>query len=181
MSSMRTATVVPNEVGTGGLGRRNDVNLNAAFGGSPIGKTRTYNEEAVYNAGVSTLNGGGGPGDRIPNINVVNGLIDDHGYYGFASRVDLNYGQAPLETTQLGGEGLPASPYIPNLASPGPGSVSPGDQPEYVGTLPIAGNEYGSGLGGVVSPSFTTPGIASQKIGSYISGRSYVGSDGMTS
>ena len=63
MSSMRTATVVPNEVGTGGFGRRNDVNLNAAFGGSPIGKTRTYNEDAVKNAGISVLNGGGGPGD----------------------------------------------------------------------------------------------------------------------
>lgn len=180
---MRTATVVPNEVGTGGLGRRNDVNLNAAFGGSPIGRFKPYNNETVLNAGISTLNGGGGPGDDIPNINVRNGLIDDHGYYGFPSSVDLNYGQAPLETTQVGGEGLPASPYIPNLASPGPGSVSPSDQPEYVGTLPLAGNEYGSGMGGIVSPSTTTPSIASQKIGigTYISGRSYAGSDGMTS
>jgi|688.fasta_scaffold11417_3 hypothetical protein len=181
MSSMRTATVVPNEVGTGGFGRRNDVNLNAAFGGSPIGKTRTYNEDAVKNAGISVLNGGGGPGDAIPNIDVRNGLVDDHGYYGLTEKFDLNYGSVPLETTQIGGEGLPASPYVPNLASPGPGSVSPSDQPEYVGNLPIPGNEYGSGMGGIVSPSATTPSIASQKIGSYISGRSYVGSDGMTS
>ena len=181
MSSMRTATVVPNEVGTGGFGRRNDVNLNAAFGGSPIGKLRTYNEATVMDAGIAALNGGAGPGDAVPNIDVRNGLIDDHGYYGFSEKIDLNYGAVPLETTQVGGEGLPASPYIPNLASPGPGSVSPSDQPEYNGSLPIAGNEYGSGLGGIVSPSFTTPSIASQKIGSYISGRSYIGSDGMTS
>ena len=77
--------------------------------------------------------------------------------------------------------GLPATPYIPNLASPGPGSVNASDQPVYTGDLPDANlnSEFGSGLGGLVSPHETTPKIASQELlGTFISGRSFLGSDG---
>ena len=147
-------------------------------GDMPQGSYETSCEEAVRNAGVAALNGGGGPGDSIPNIGVSNGVINDGGY-AFGS-YDLNFGAAPdLETVAVGGEGLPASAYVPNLTSPGPGSTAPQDQPEYVGTLPEKGNEYGSGVG-AESPSISTPQIASQKIGSYIMGRSYLGSDGRT-
>lgn len=176
MPTLRTATVVPQgPPGDGGFGHRNDVNIRSMFR-SPLGTT--YSEEAVRNAGVAALNGGGGPGDSIPNIGVSNGVINDGGH-AFGS-YDLNFGAAPdLETVAVGGEGLPASAYVPNLTSPGPGSTAPQDQPEYVGTLPEKGNEYGSGVG-AESPSISTPQIASQKIGSYIMGRSYLGSDGRT-
>jgi hypothetical protein len=176
MSSVKFATVVPQGVpGTGGYGHRNDVNLSAMFA-TPVGTT--YSEEAVRNAGISALNGGGGPGDSIPNIGVTNGVINDAGY--MFGTFDLNYPDTPdLDTVATGGEGLPASAYVPNPASPGPGSTIPQDQPEYTGNIPEKGEEYGVGLG-AVSPSVTTEKIASQTIGSYILGRSYLGSDGRT-
>lgn len=176
MPTLRTATVIPQgPPGEGGFGHRNDVNIRAMFR-SPVGTT--YSEEAVRNVGIAAFNGDGGPGDSIPNIGVRNGIINDGGH-AFGS-YDLNYSGAPdLETVAVGGEGLPASAFVPNLASPGPGSTAPQDQPEYVGSLPTKGEEYGSGVG-AESPSASSPQIASQKIGSYILGRSYAGSDGRT-
>lgn len=176
MSSVKYGTVVPLGIpGEGGFGHRSDVNLSAMFA-TPVGTT--YSEEAVRNAGLSALNGAGGAGDSIPNIGVSLGIVNDGGY-AFGS-FDLNFSGVPdLETVAVGGEGLPASPYVPNPASPGPGSVSPYDIPEYTGVLPVKGDEYGFGLG-AVSPSETSPNIAGQTIGSYIRGRSYIGSDGRT-
>jgi hypothetical protein len=176
MSTLRTATVIPQgPPGEGGFGHRSDVNIRAMFR-TPVGTT--YSEEAVRNAAVAAFNGAGGPGDSIPNIGVSNGVINDGGH-AFGS-FDLNYTNAPdFSTVLVGGEGLPASPYVPNLASPGPGSTSPSDQPEYLGNIPEARAQYGSGMGSAVAPSTTAPGISSQKIGAYISGRSYRGSDGI--
>lgn len=176
MSSVKFGTVKALGVpGTGGYGHRSDVNLSAMFA-TPVGTT--YSEEAVTNAGIAALNGAGGAGDSIPNIGVSSGVINDGGYM-FGS-FDLNFSNAPdLETVAVGGEGLPASPYVPNPASPGPGSVSPSDQPEYTGNLPEKGDQFGSGMGSV-SPSVTAEGIKNQTIGSYIKGRSYLGSDGIT-
>lgn len=176
MSSVKFGTVVPlGTPGEGGYGHRSDVNLTAMFA-TPVGTT--YSETAVRNAGISALNGGGGPGDSIPNIGVSSGVINDGGY--MFGTFDLNFTNAPnFDTVETGGEGLPASPYVPNPASPGPGSVQPQDQPEYTGVLPEKGNEYGFGLG-AISPNITTEGIRGQTIGSYLLGRSYAGSDGRT-
>ncbi len=176
MSSVKFATVVPQGVpGLGGLGHRNDVNISAMFA-TPVGTT--YSEEAVKNAAISALNGNGGPGDSIPNIGVAGGVINDAGY--MLGTFDLHFPGTPdLATVETGGEGKPASPFVPNPASPGPGSVLPQDQPEYLGTVADKGEQFGSGLG-AVSPSETTSKIASQTIGSYILGRSYLGSDGRT-
>lgn len=176
MSSVKYATVVPQGVpGEGGYGHRSDVNLSAMFA-TPVGTT--YSETAVRNAGIAALNGNGGPGDSIPNIGVSSGIINDGGYtFG---TFDLNFSNTPdLGTVATGGEGLPASAYVPNPASPGPGSVQPADQPEYTGNIPERGNEYGSGIGSM-SPSDSSPKIATQTIGSYLMGRSYLGSDGRT-
>lgn len=176
MSSVKYATVVPQGVpGEGGYGHRNDVNLSAMFA-TPVGTT--YSETAVKNAGIAALNGAGGPGDSIPNIGVSSGVINDGGY-AFGS-FDLNFSSAPdLASVATGGEGLPASAYVPNPASPGPGSVIPSDQPEYTGVVPTRGDEYGSGIGSQ-SPSESSSKIATQTIGSYLMGRSYLGSDGRT-
>ena len=88
-----------------------------------------------------------------------------------------------ISQVETGGGGLPASPYIPNLTSPGPGSVSATDQPVFNGELPSQENnvEFGSGLGGTASPAETSKNIAQQTIlETYISGKSYAGSDGQT-
>ncbi len=179
MASHRQATVVAfGPAGTGGMGHRTDANLKAAFKYSPL--YNEYSEATVLNAGIATLNGDGGPGDSIPNIGVTNGVINDGGHtFGSYSLNYNNAGGPPdQDTAPTGGGGLPASGYIPNLSSTVPGDISPSQQPVYAGTLPSAGTEYGVGLGGLAKPVETTPNVASQKIGSYIKGRSYAGSGG---
>jgi hypothetical protein len=173
----RTATVSPfGPVSpTPSLGRRGDNNIRACFPASPL--QREYNTTTVENVGNAALLGNGGPGDSVPNIGVSNGVVNDGGY--FYGTFNLNYNGSPnLDDVATGGEGLPASPYVPNPTSPGPGSVNPYDVAPYTGPLPRAHTLYGVGLGGTVSPSNTTEGVSGNKIGQFISGRSYNGSDG---
>ena len=70
---------------------------------------------------------------------------------------------------------------MPNVTSPGPGSINAADQPKFEGELPDPATRlnFGSGLGNTASPSKTSKDIAKQTIlGNYISGRSFPGSDG---
>ena len=180
MPSHRQATVAPfGPAGTGGLGHRTDANLKAAFQYSPL--YSEYTETTVLNAGISALNGNGGAGVSIPTIGVSEGGVVNDGGHTFGT-YSLNYdnagGPPDQSVVPTGGGGLPASGYIPNLSSTVPGDISPTQQPEYAGTLPEAGVEYGVGLGGLAKPVETTPNVASQTIGSYIKGRSYLGSGG---
>jgi len=177
MATSRQSTVVAfGPPGNGGQGHRDDLRLRASFPASPLYKDE-YTEETVSDIGIASLNGNNGPGDSIDNIGVKNGVINDAGHtFGTFS---LNFVGAPdLADVVTGGQGLPASPYLPNPTSPGPGSVFPSDQDAFEGTLPEGGVEFGSGLGGTVSPSETSPNIAAQSIGEYLSNRSYQGSGG---
>lgn len=179
MPAHRQATVVAfGPPGTGGLGHRTDANLKAAFKYSPL--YNEYSESTVLNAGISALNGGGGPGDGIPNIGVTAGVINDggHTFGSYSLNYDNEGGPPDQSRVVTGGGGLPASGYVPNLSSTVPGDISPSQQPVYAGTLPSPGVEYGVGLGGLAKPVETTPNIASQKIGSYLKGASYRGSGG---
>ena len=151
------------------FGTRSDINLRSSFGASPIYKGEITNAERKSLFQEEALDGV-----------VVNGL----GLNSF-DRDFKGTTQDPvpvLEDVETGGGGLPASPFIPNLTSPGPGSVNAADQPEFNGNLPDPDQniEFGSGLGGLVSPAETSERIAQQTIGNYISGKSYAGSDGST-
>lgn len=175
MASTKQQTVTASKVESGGSGRRNDVNLKASFGGSPL--YNEYNDEAVENLCKAVLQGNGGPGTSVPNIGVdANGVVNDSGYmFGLH---DLNYIDAPnLEEVETGGGGLPSTPFTPNISSPGAGSVHYADIPEYKGEAHKASQQFGSGLGGTASPSVTSKGISAQTLGDYVSGESYDGSD----
>ena len=74
---------------TGGLGNRNQSNLKAIFPSSPIYKPNEYTPTAAENVGIATLNGGGGPGDSVPDVGVANGVVDDGGY--MYNQVDLRF------------------------------------------------------------------------------------------
>ena len=168
MPEQRQTIVKPPIVTQKPKGTRKDNNLRSSFANSPIFKgeisdderKKTFQELAldgvvVNGHGVNSYNRDftGTTKDPVPNLNEV----------------------------ETGGGGLPASPFIPNLTSPGPGSLNASDQPEFTGDLPDAefNVEFGSGMGGLVSPSETSSEIAKQGVlGTYISGRSYQGSDG---
>ena len=146
------------------LGARSETNARSIFSKSPIYQGEISDDERKQYYVDNCLNG-----------TVING----HGVNSF--NLDFKGTNQPvpnLEDVETGGQGKPASPFVPNLTSPGPGSVSANDQEEYAGELPSSSPEFGSGLGGTVSPSQTSEQISSQKLGDYITGRSYQGSDG---
>lgn len=156
---MLTTLPVPNK----SKGARKELNLRNSFPDSPIFKNEiTDDERKVFFQ------------EKVLDATIIGGN-------GFNS-VNLNYVDSPnLEEVETGGGGLPASPYMPNLTSPGPGSFNAADQPVFNGEIIDKNNRnnWGTGLGSVVSPSQTSKEIGKFSIlKSYISGRSYQGSDG---
>ena len=168
MPSFKTTTVKSKLPGSNPLGNRNHSRIRAAFPNSPlpIGKN-VYNEEYLKNLAEAVLKGNGGDGETFAGASVSGGVVNDSGYM-FGS-FDLNYSESPdLDTVVTGGGGLPASPYVPNLASAE--GANPASQPEYLGDLPLRSNNFGSGPGGDVSPSLTSKAISAQKIGDLVLG-----------
>jgi len=148
-------------------GDRIEANLRSCFAASPI-----------YNNSITD--------DNIKRY-YQNEVLDATSVAGNGfSNVSLNYEGAPnLEAVDTELHNIP-SPYMPNPTSPGPGSLNAADKPTYTGEVPDPefNVEFGSGLGGLTSPSVTSQPISRQGtetnnlLGPYISGRSYPGSDG---
>jgi len=162
MAEQPQTIVAPPPAADKPLGARNETNLQSAYGESPIYKGEITDDERKVEFEALALNG-----------LVTDGL----GMNSFQRDYDAN-NPPDLEDVETGGQGKPATPYVPNPSSPGPGSISPNDVPEFTGEIPDSAPEFGSGLGGTTSPSVTSENISAQKLGQYISGRSYQGSDG---
>jgi|ETNvirenome_6_85_1030632.scaffolds.fasta_scaffold13161_5 hypothetical protein len=176
----------------GGLGRRDDKSLKESFPFSPlpVGADPTYTSKTVEDIGIAALNGNGGQGDLTPNIGVRQGKIkDSQGYYFLEKPFDLNYEDAPdydeVLVSSAQGDGLPATPFVPNLNSPGgrPGTnnnLSSHNVPEWKGDIQPPGIEYGSGIQRS-NPSVSSERISRQTIGDYLDssyGSSWPHSDG---
>jgi len=165
--------IVEPVVATGAAkGSRKQDNLTSCFPGSPIyapGGISNEERKQMYAKlaleGDVAVSGGplAGPGNGLNSFN-------------------RDFVDAPnLEDVDVTTHNLP-SPYMPNPTSPGPGSINAADKPAYTGDVPDQdfNIEFGSGKGGTVSPSETAKEISKQSVylSSYISGRSYAGSDG---
>ena len=163
MAEQNSIIVKPLPTNNKSKGDRNEVNIQASFPGSPIHKGEITDAERKKLFQELVMDG------TVLNGNGLNSFNRD-------------YAGAPnLEEVETGGGGLPSSPYTPNLVSPGPGSVSAIDQIEYTGELPDKDlrNNFGAGKGGLVSPAETSNELSKTTIlKSFISGRSYLGSDG---
>jgi hypothetical protein len=158
--------------GDGGKGQRNQRNLTAVFPETPMYVNYTNTDAIKSSLDVDGKEAGG-------LVTGTSTVVNDAGVWGFSS-VSLEFADAPnLAEVETGGAGLPATPFVPNITSPGEGNANNAlAMPEYSGD-PIPRNSgYGSGLGSTTSPSRTSPQIGSTTVGSYISGRSYGGSDG---
>ena len=105
---------------------------------------------------------------------VLDGVVNDGGHtFGTFNR---DYDGAPdMAEVKTGGGGLPASPYVPNPVSPGPGSLDAtkqGEAPSGFGETP--NSQWGSG-DGLASPKTTSEAISRTKLGDYIMGKASSG------
>ena len=172
MAKMKQNLVEYSNVLQKALGTSKSANLRAAFPGSPI-----YNQEISDLERLETY-------QKILDASNIDSDPKNAagGYYGMPN-YDMNFiknGLPVIADVETGGGGLPATPFSPNVTSPGAGSSRAADQPEFLGETknPDTISNFGSGLGGTVEPEVTTKNISNIKIGQYVSGRSYQGSDG---
>lgn len=183
---MRSITTTPDDDGEaiGGPGHRNASNLKSIFPGSPLYDS-TYAASIVKNAyGVSLLQGNQElTVAGTTYVNAVGDIQDTAAYYGFSADVNLNFGEnnppdyAAVPTAASDpGRGWPASAHVPNLTSPGPGSLDPFDQAPFTGALPDAftatTKQFGRGGGTTISPNASSTEMSKQSLGSAL-GRDY--------
>lgn len=144
------------EASSKALGARDDATLQAAFAGSPI-----YTEELTDDERRADF-----------QARCLEGTINDSGHTFGTFSVDFS--EAPdMAEVATGGGGLPASPYSPNVTSPGPGSTSAEDMPE----APEGYNSSPSdtpfiGTGALTSPKSTSEKQARHTLGDYQLGKS---------
>ena len=104
---------------------------------------------------------------------VIDGVVNDGGHtFG---TFDRDYADAPdLNEVETGGGGLPASPYVPNPTSPGPGSVNPSDQPEPPeGFGQNPSDTPGSGVGSQLQPKTSSEAQSKGTLGDYVMGKAW--------
>ena len=151
---------VPTPAGelAGTKSNRNESRLRNAYPDSPIYSGDLTDEERL----------------RYFQENVLNGEVDDRGA-GVVGKYNRDFPNAPdVSTVETGGEGKPASPYGPTVASPGVGSANPADLPTLdAESVPqSAGNaSVGGAATGTENPAVTSRKIASQTVetlGSYM-------------
>ena len=139
-----------------GNGSSDTANLQALYPGSPVYQGELTDEVATAQYM-----------DQI-----LSGEINDGGHtFG---TVDIDYSQAPnLAEVEVGGGGLPGSPYGPNIAVP-----AEGQNPADIPAAGVAATENARGSGGAfggdgfASPSDTSAVISRQTIGSLQKGKS---------
>ena len=147
----------------GAMGRANVATLQGIFGGSPLdGYSGAKEIEAVGEEEKIDLS--------TPESyrkwffdNVVDGTISDESYglgtqdLGFPNAPDLKAGDSDVP---VGGEGLPATPFVPNPVSPGEGSILPADQVEAPESFVKKLNPKGPFVGPSTTPT-DDPNVAS--------------------
>jgi len=154
MPTHRQGTVNP-PVTDRALGRAGTHTLKSIFTQSPI-HTKVITEEGLREEYQNT---------------VLDATINDGGHtFG---TFDTGFSGAPdLAEVETGGAGAPASPYVPNPTSPGPGSVNANDQAEAPdGYGETANSQWGSGVGSALGPKESSAKISSQKLGDYVMGK----------
>jgi len=103
---------------------------------------------------------------------VLNGPINDGGHTFGVYEPNYLGAPDPAAEVETGGGGLPASAFVPNPASPGPGSINASDQPappDGFGQTPA--DTWGSGVGSQLSPKKSSERISAHTLGEYILGK----------
>ena len=179
MAEIKQILLTPDPPGNVTKGNRDDENIKASFPDSPLpgyegnADSSLGDQERASTYQTDVLSGERS-GHGISNFN-----LDFEGTSQDVPDLAGNDG-SDTEAGEFGaGGGAPTTPFIPPLVSPGPGSVSADDHDAYTGTTkPVEQvSIFGSGLGGLASPSDTSAEISKQSVLiDYISGKSYAGS-----
>ena len=148
-------TVVEVPVTTRGPGSCDTAQLQASYPGSPMNE---LNDQLIKEMAQEML---------------LDGLVNDAGHtFGEFNR---DYSGAPtIAGIDQDGGGLPLpSGWVPNVTSPGAGSLSPTDQPappDGFGQTPA--DNWGTGVGSQLEPSDSSTSQSGHTIGDYVMGRS---------
>ena len=129
-----------------GSGKSDTASLVSAYGASPI-HAGDVNDASIKELAQALL---------------LDGVVNDGGHtFGEFNR---DYVDAPvMADVETGAGGLPASPFVPNPSSPGPGSLNATDIPAPPdGFGQEAGEQFGSGVGSQLGPDQSS---ASQSTG----------------
>ena len=142
-------------VTVGDLGSSDTTTVQASFPASPI-YTGDLTDDGVTEGGQALL---------------LDGAVNDAGHtFGVFER---DYTEAPdYGDVEAGGGGLPASAWVPNPVSPGPGSMNPTDQadpPDGFGQTP--NDQWGSGVGSQLNPAESSATQSTQTLGDYVMGK----------
>tara|TARA_Y100000592_G_scaffold101103_1_gene185454 strand:- start:2636 stop:3106 length:471 start_codon:yes stop_codon:yes gene_type:complete len=148
MPTHRQITVEPDENQTASGSKANRAALKALFHAAP--QYNDYTAEAVQ---------------QLSQAELLDGEVNDMGHtFGTFNK---DYSDAPdFADVETGGGGLPASPWVPNPASPTGGVNNPGSIPEApdgYGQTPA--DNWGSGIGSQLSPKASSTAISGQVIG----------------
>ena len=93
----------------------------------------------------------------------------------FQEGVNLEFGVDDVDLTKVvtGGEGKPATPFVPNIVSPGRGSINPKDQVKLPDNFVFQRADLpGSGPGTTLDPKVSGDRISSQNIDDLLLGKS---------
>lgn len=144
------------------MGKRDDASLKAAYPASPL-YTEQYTDD-----------------NRRADFEerCLQGTVNDGGHTFSTFNLDYKLeegdtqGPPNMDDVKTGGGGLPASPYVPNVTSPGPGSVNPSDMPappEGFGQRPS--DTPFIGVGALESPAGTSAKQSRHTLGDYRLGK----------
>ena len=142
-------------VTVGDLGSSDTTTVQASFPASPI-YLGDLTDDGVIEQGQALL---------------LDGEVNDAGHtFGLFER---DYAEAPdFGDVEQGGAGLPASAWVPNPVSPGPGSMNPADQadpPDGFGQTP--NDQWGSGVGSQLNPAESSAAQSTMTLGDYVMGK----------
>lgn len=132
-----------------GMGRADTANLQKTFPASPISNGELTDEKVIEDG----------------KKQLIDGKVNDGGHtFG---EFDRDYPDAPnLNDVEVGGGGLPGSPFAPNIASPAEG-MNPASIPD----IGVEATENAKGSGspfpgdGLQSPKTSTASVSRQTIG----------------
>jgi len=143
----------------GGLGKSNTIRLKESFAASPI---YSGDEALLDNGSIDS------PIRQHFQSLALDGIVNDGGHTFGTFNLDFASGAPTYGDVETGAGGLPASPWVPNPASPGPGSMNANDlpaPPEGFGEIPNP--QFGTGVGTALDPKKSSAQISAQKLGDY--------------